>query len=110
MVETEKHSVEELLAQARRALKTNPSESPTLLLAAIDKTIAEIAPGEEPGAAAHRLSKDWDNWAIEAGYQALKFYYEDSLDPGQFLIHEDMDREDFIGVANDLLRILNTRA
>lgn len=106
MVETEKHSVDELVTLARKALKTSPSESPSFLLAAVDKTIAEIAPGEEPGAAAHRLSREWGNWAIEAGYKALRFYYEDSLDPAQFSIHEDMDREDFIGVACDLVRIL----
>ena len=106
MVETEKHSVEELVELARRALKTSPSESPSLLLAAVDKTIGEIAPGEEPGAAAHRLSREWDNWAIEAGYKALRFYYEDSLDPAQFCVHEEPDHEDFVGVACDLMRIL----
>lgn len=106
MAKTEKHSVEELMALARTALKTSPSESPSFLLAAVDKTIAEIAPGEEPGAAAHRLSREWDNWAIEAGYKALKFYYEDSLDPAQFCNHEEPDREDFVGVACDLVSIL----
>ena len=99
-------SVEELIERARRALKTDPPASPVLLLAAVNKAIAAIAPDEDPGDAARRLSLEWDNWAIEAGHKALRFYYEDSLDPAQFCNHEAPDREDFVGVAGDLVKIL----
>ena len=106
VVDADSCSVEELIERARHASKNDPPASPALLLAAVNKALAEIAPDEDPGEAAQRLSLEWDNWAIDAGHKALRFYYEDSLDPAQFCNHEEMDHEDFVGVACDLVGIL----
>ena len=100
-------SVEELINRARHVLKTDPPASPVLLLAAVNKAIAAIVPDEDPDDAARRLSVEWNNWAIEAGHKALRYYYEDSLDPAQFCNHEEPDHEDFVGVACDLVKILS---
>ena len=76
-------SPDELLEQARQVAKT--PESAELLLAAVNKRLAEVAPGEEPVAAAKRLTAERDDWAIEAGHRYLNEYYEDSLDPQTLL-------------------------
>ena len=50
------------------------------MLAAVNRRLSEIVPGEEPYAAAKRLATEWNERAIEAGYRYLNEYYEDSLD------------------------------
>ncbi len=96
---------DELFERARKAIYT--PESAALMLAAVNKLLAEIAPGEEPYAAAKRLTAEWDDWAIKAGYRHLNDYYEDSLDPKKFAVsYEDIDHEELIGVGEDMLWIL----
>ena len=58
-------SPDELLEQARQVAKT--PESAALVLAAVNKRLAEIKPDEEPVAAAILLTAERDDWAIEAG-------------------------------------------
>ncbi len=106
LLNTETASVGELLEQARLALETDPSESPALLLTAVNKVLAEIAPDEEPAAAAKRLSVEQNRWGIEAGYKALLYYYEDSLSPSRFSFWEDFDLELHLEIADDMVRIL----
>ncbi len=98
----------ELLEQAREISKT--PESAAMLLAAVNKRLAEIAPGEEPVAAANRLSVERDDWAIKSAYRHLDLYYEDSCNPELFSVsYEDIDHEELIGVAEDMLWILSDR-
>ncbi len=80
-----------------------------MLLAAVNKTLAEIAPGEDPAAAIKRLASKWNRWGIEAGYESLLYYYEDSLDPIRFSFWQAPGWEwetHFWEVADDLVRIL----
>ena len=96
---------DELLERSRKAAKT--PESAALMLAAVNKRLAEIAPGEEPFAAAKRLTAERDDWAIEAGYRFLNEYYENSLNAKGFAVsYEDIDHEELMGVAEDMLEIL----
>ena len=99
-------SVSELMAGARDCLKTDPAATAMLQMTAVYKALAEVAPDEEPAAAAGRLSEKWERPAIEGGYLALLWYYEDSLDPGKFSIHKEIDREDHFGIAEDVIRML----
>ena len=95
----------ELLERARKVAKT--PESAALMLAAVNRRLAELAPGEEPFAAAKRLTAEWDDWAIEAGYRHLNRYYEDSLDPKHFAVsYEDIDHVEHIDLAEVTLWVL----
>ena len=100
-------SASELLDGARKYLKVDPEATAALQLAAVSKALADIAPGEEPGAAAERLSVKLNRPALKGGYLALLWYYEDSLDPRKFCVHKEIDREDHFGVAEDILRMLH---
>ena len=101
-------SPDELLEQARQV--ANTPESAALMLAAVNRRLAEIVPGEEPYAAAKRLAAEWDDLAIEGGYRYLNEYYEDSLDLKHFSVsYEDIDHEELLGVAEDVLWILSDR-
>ena len=98
-------SPDELLEQARQVAKT--PESAALLLAAVNRRLADIVPAEEPVAAAKLLTAEWDDLAIEAAYRHLNWYYEDSLDPQNFSIsYEDIDHEELMGLAEEMLRVL----
>ena len=99
---------DELLRRARQVAKT--PESAALMLAAVNRRLAEIVPGEEPYAAAKRLAAERDERAIEAGYRYLNEYYEDSLDLRNFSVsYEDIDHEELFGVAEDVLWTLSDR-
>ena len=93
----------ELVQQARQILKTQPEKAAALQLAGINKLLAQVAPGEHPETAAKRLAKERNRDGIEAGYVALLWYYEDSLDPGQFCVHDAEDREIHMSIAEDML-------
>ena len=96
---------DELLERARKVART--PESAALMLAAVNKRLAEIAPGEEPFAAAKRLAAEWDEWGIREGYRLLNLYYEDSIDPPNFAVsYEDTDHEDYMDMAEDVLSFL----
>ncbi len=96
---------DEILERARKAAKT--PESAALMLAAVNKRLAEIAPAEEPFAAAKRLTEEWDNWAIKAAYRHLNRYYEDSLDPQKFGVsYEDIDHEEHLVLGLTMLWML----
>ena len=102
-------SAPELLKQAKRVLDADPPQSPALLLAAVNKALSEVAPGEEPAATAKRLATERNRWGIEAGYESLLYYYEDSLDPDRFSFWQAPGWEwetHFWEVADDLVRIL----
>lgn len=99
--------VDELLDEAKWVFG---SQAPAFLLAAVNKVLAEVAPDEEPAAAAKRLAVAWNRWGIQAGYDALLFYYQDSLDPDRFSFWEDDEgwdwRSHYIEVAHDMVKIL----
>ena len=96
---------DELLERARKVAKT--PQAAALMLAAVNRRLAELAPGEEPFAAAKRLTAEWDDWAIEAGYRYLNEYYEDSLDPPHFAVsYEEIDHEEVLSLAQVTLWIL----
>ena len=100
-----KGAPDELFERARKAIYT--PESAALMLAAVNKLLAEIAPGEEPYAAAKRLTVEWDDWAIQSAYRHLNDYYEESLDPKNFAVsYEGIDHEELISVGRTMLRIL----
>ena len=93
---------DELFERARKAIYT--PESAALMLAAVNKLLAEIAPGEEPYAAAKRLAVEWDERAIEAGYRHLNDYYEDSLNPKHFAVfYEHIDHEELMELGDAML-------
>ena len=100
-------SVDELLDEAKWAFD---SQAPAFLLAAVNKVLLEVVPDEEPAAAVKRLAVAWNRWGIEAGYDALLLYYQDSLDPDRFSFWEDNAgwdwRSHYIEVAHDLVKIL----
>ena len=102
---------EELLQRARQIVEPHEidfCEVPALLLAAVNKRLVELAPGEEPRAAAKRLAAEWDKWDIKGSYELLTWYYEDSLNPKRFIVsYERIDHEDYMGVAQDMFRMLN---
>ena len=96
---------EELLERAQQCKEQ--IDVPAILLAAVNKRLAEIAPGEKPHAAAKRLTVEWDNWAVEGAYQLLIWYYEDSLNPHKFSVsYEEMEHEDYLGIVEDIFRML----
>ena len=96
---------DELLEQAQRCKKQ--IDVPVLLLAAVNKKLAEIAPGEELRAAANRVTVEWDKWAIEGAYELLTWYYEDSLNPNKFNVsYGKIEHEDYLVVAEDMFRVL----
>ena len=77
------------------------------MLAAVNKRLAELAPGEEPFAAAKRLATERDEGAIRTGYRLLNEYYEDSLDQHHFDVSfEDIDHEEHMALAQVTLWIL----
>ena len=93
---------DELLEQARKVART--PESAALMLAAVNRRLAELAPGEEPFAAAKRLTVERDSWAIESGYKLLMWYYDKSLSPEEFKASfEEIDREEYVWLAEGLL-------
>ena len=93
---------DELFERARQAIYT--PESAALMLAAVNKLLAEIAPGEEPYAAAKRLTVEWDDWAIQSAYRHLNDYYEESLDPKNFAVsYEDIDHEEFMELGDAMI-------
>ena len=96
---------DELLARARKVART--PESAALMLAAVNRRLAEIVPGEDPYAAAKRLTTERDDWAVEAGYRFLNEYYENSLNAKGFAVsYEDIDHEEFMGLAEAMFEIL----
>ena len=96
---------DELLEQARQVIYT--PESAALMLAAVQKRLAELKPGEEPYAAAKRLAAEQDDVDIEAGYDLLLWFYEDNLRPAKFgPKYEDIDYEDYMSVGETVIRIL----
>ena len=100
-------TVDELLEEAKWAFD---SKAPAFLLAAVNKVLAEVAPNEEPRSAAKRLAVAWHRWGIEAGYDSLLFYYQDSLDPDRFSFwEEDVEwdwKNHYLEVAFDMVEIL----
>ena len=100
-------TVDELLEEAKWAFDY---KAPAFLLAAVNKVLAEVAPDEEPRSAEKRLAAAWHRWGIEAGYDSLLFYYQDSLDPGRFRFWEDDEewdwRSHYLEVAHDMIKIL----
>ena len=93
----------DLVQQARRIFQTQPEKAAALQLAGINKLLAQVAPGEDPEAAAKRLAKERNRWDIRAGYMSLLWYYQDSLDPGLFCIHDAEEREMHLSIAEDML-------
>ena len=93
---------DELLDKARQVAKT--PESAALMLAAVNRRLAEIVPGEEPYAAAKQLAANRDERTIEAAYRHLNWYYEDSLDTKHFSVsYEDIGHDEFMGLAEAML-------
>ena len=100
---------DELLEQARQVAKT--PESAALMLAAVNRRLAEIVPGEEPYAAAKRLAAERDDLAIEGGYWYLNEYYEDSRDLKHFSIsYEEIDHEEHMALAETMVWALGDGA
>ena len=97
---------DELLEQARHALKSGSSELPALLMSAANKAIAEIAPGEDPEKAALRLAAEWNDRHIKAAYTSLLWYYKDSLNPSRFCDYDYQRMDNLVDVAEDLLEML----
>ena len=105
---------DELLEQARQATERarrvtyeECSKVPALLLTAVNKRLAELAPGEEPRAAAKRLTIEWERESIESTYDFLTEYYEKSRRSSEQLpIYELIDHEEFVWFAEGLLKEL----
>ena len=101
---------EELLERARRITEPRVidfSEVPALLLTAVNKRLAEIAPGEDPRAIAKRLTAERNEWSIESAYELLTWYYKDSLNPKKFKSNYDpIDHEEQVWLAEGMLREL----
>ena len=96
---------DELLERARKVAKT--PQAAALMLAAVNRRLAELAPDEEPFAAAKRLAEECDEWGISTGYRLVNLYYEDSLNPPNFAVsYEDDDHEDYMDIAEDVLWFL----
>ena len=101
----------ELLERAQQAMKRTRrivdeecSKVPALLMSAVNKRLAELAPGEEPHAAVKRLAVEWDQPDIKSTYQFLMEYYEKSLCPSKFgPAYELIDHEEFVWFAEGLL-------
>ena len=93
---------DELLEQARKVIYT--PESAALMMAAVNKRLAELKPGEEPYAAAKRLTAECDNRGFESGYRHLSDYYEDSLDFKRFSVsYEDIDHAELMALAETMV-------
>ncbi len=96
---------DELLKRAQQA--TERIDVPAFLLAAVNKRLAEIAPGEEPHAAAKHLAVEWERDAIESGYDFLTEHYDKSRRPSEYgPAYELIDHEEFVWVAESMLRRL----
>ena len=93
----------ELVQQARQILETQPEKAAAVQLAGINKLLAQVAPGEHPETAAKRIAKERNLSGIRAGYVALLWYYEDSLDPDRFCIYDAEEREIHMRIAESLL-------
>ena len=93
----------ELLAQARQAHQTDPAKAPPLLLKAVNKAVLAVAPNSDPWATMQRLTREHDDWAFEAGYQALLYYDEDSRDESHFCVYEADDWDGFLSIAEGLV-------
>ena len=90
--------------RARRVTNEECSKVPALLLNAVNKRLAELAPGEEPRAAAKRLAVEWEREAIESTYDFLIEYYETSKRSSKQLpAYELIDHEEFVWFAEGLL-------
>ena len=103
----------ELLKQAQKAveLESAPAELaktlPPLLMSIANGAIAKVAPDEQPEQAARRLSAERNNHHIQAAYNALLWYYEDSLDPSPRSSYDDpLIRLNLVDVTEDLLKML----
>ena len=93
----------DLLAQARQAHQTNPAKAPPLLLKAVNKAALAVAPNADPWETMQCLTQENDDWAFEAGYQALQFYDEDSRSEAQFCVYDADDRDGFLSIAEGLV-------
>jgi len=93
----------ELLAQARQSHQTNPAKAPPLLLKAVNKAVLMVAPDTDPLETMQRLSQENDDWAFEAGYQALQFYDADSRSEAKFCVYEADDWDGFLSIAEGLV-------
>ncbi len=93
----------ELLAQARQVQQTNPAQAPPLLLKAVNKAVLTVAPNCDPWETVQRLTQDNDDWAFEAGYQALVYYDEDSRDETRFCVYDADDQDGFLSIAEGLV-------
>lgn len=93
----------ELLAQARQAHQTDPAKAPPLLLKAVNKAVLAVAPNSDPWETMQRLTREHDDWAFEAGYQALLYYDEDSRDESHFCVYEDDDQDDYQSIAESIV-------
>lgn len=93
----------ELLAQARQVQQTNPAKAPPLLLKAVNKAVLTVAPNCDPWETVQRMTQDNDDWAFEAGYQALVYYDEDSRDETKFCVYDADDQDGFLSIAEGLV-------
>ena len=93
----------ELLAQARQVQQTNPAKAPPLLLKAVNKAVLTVAPNCDPWETVQRITQDNDDWAFEAGYQALVYYDEDSRDETKFCVYDADDQDGFLSIAEGLV-------
>lgn len=93
----------ELLAQARQVQQTNPAQAPPLLLKAVNKAVLTVAPNCDPWETVQRMTQDNDDWAFEAGYQALVYYDEDSRDEKKFCVYDADDQDGFLSIAEGLV-------
>ena len=108
---------EELLKQAQQATKrarrvtdAECSKVPALLLAAVNKRLAEIAPDQEPYLAVKRLATEREGWDVESTYQFLTEYCEKSMRSSKVgPAYELIDHEEFVWIAEGLLTELNER-
>ena len=98
---------QQAMERARHVADEECSKVPALLLTAVNKRLAELAPGEEPRAAAKRLAVEWERDAIESGYDFLTEYYDKSRRPSEYgSAYELIDHEEFVWVAEGMLRRL----
>ena len=85
-----------------RSSKTQPEKAAAVQLAGINKLLDQVAPGEHPETVAKRIAKERNLSGIRAGYVALLWYYEDSLDPDRFCIYDAEEREIHMRIAESL--------
>ena len=103
---SETATIIELLQRARYAHRNDPTAAPGLLLAAVNKALKAVAPGDDPTDTVKRLTKAGDGWSLEAGYTALEWYHEDSKDSGAFSVHGELDWENYLEIAEGLVMML----